>query len=47
MDALKNLIFTGDMDRVVNPSAIDVWVSVDDIPLCIKAGQNIRTRKGG
>ena len=46
MDALKSLIFTVDMDRVVNPSAIDVWISVDDIPLCIEAGQNTRIRKG-
>lgn len=46
MDALKRLIFTVERNRVINPSAIDVWISVEDIPLCIKAGQSVQIRKG-
>ena len=38
MEASKRLIFTADSQNVFNPSAMDVWITVDDVPLCLKGG---------
>ena len=39
--AQKALIYSADMDMVYNPSAIDVWIKVDEVPVEIKAGQTV------
>lgn len=41
MKAAKNLKFTVDMDKVYNPSAITVWISVDDKIYSVKSGETI------
>ena len=38
MEASKRLIFTADSQKVFNPSAMDVWITVDDVPLYLKGG---------
>ena len=39
MAAAKALVFTADGDRVYNPSAISVWISVDGTIHEIKGGE--------
>ncbi len=41
MHAAKNLKFTVDMDKVYNPSAIAVWISVDNKIYSIKPGETV------
>ena len=41
MNAAKNLKFTVDMDKVYNPSAITVWIRVDDKIYSIKSGETV------
>src|SRR5690606_3765963 len=41
MKALKALRFTLDCTIVHNPTATDVWISVDDQPVEIKAGTKV------
>lgn len=41
MNASKNLKFTADMDKVYNPSAITVWISVDGKICKINPGETI------
>ena len=38
MESSKRLIYTADCSKVFNPSAMDVWITVDDVPLCLKGG---------
>ncbi|OME86036.1 polysaccharide deacetylase [Paenibacillus sp. FSL A5-0031] len=42
MQALERLRFSVDRSIVHNPSALDVWISVDDKPIKISAGQVIQ-----
>lgn len=42
VNAVRRLRFTVNQESVWNPSAIDVWISVDDQPVLIKGGE---TRK--
>ena len=37
--AMRGLKFNHDASVVYNPSAIDVWFSVDESPVCVKAGE--------
>ena len=37
--AYESLVWSADMSRVHNPSAMDIWVSQNDKLLCIPAGQ--------
>ena len=37
--AARSLVFSTDMHMVYNPSALDVWISVDGEPVCIRAGK--------
>ena len=37
--AVRSLVFSTDMHMVYNPSALDVWISVDGEPVCIRAGK--------
>ena len=39
MNAAKNLKFTASMDKVYNPSAITVWISVDGQVYSVKPGE--------
>lgn len=39
--AQKNLIWNADSTLVYNPSAISVWIKVDDVPIEIPSGQSI------
>ena len=39
LDALHSLTIGARMDMIHNGSALDVWVSVDDKPVCIGAGE--------
>ena len=41
MKVAKNLKFTVDMDKVYNPSAIEVWISVDGIVYKINPGETV------
>ena len=41
MNAAKNLKYTADMDKVYNPSAISVWISVDSQTYVITPGETI------
>ena len=41
MNAAKSLKFTVDMDKVYNPSAITVWISVNDKLYSIKSGETV------
>ena len=41
MNALKALRFTMDGSIIHNPTALDVWVSVNDEPVEVKAGSMI------
>lgn len=41
MNAAKNLKYTASMDKVYNPSAITVWISVDGQVYSIKPGETI------
>lgn len=38
-NAAKNLKYTASGDKVYNPSAIPVWISVDNVPYEIKSGE--------
>lgn len=40
--AMRGLRFSIKQDVVLNPSAIDVWVSVDNVPIKIPGGETIR-----
>ena len=37
--AVRSLVFSTDMHMVYNPSALDVWISVDGETVCIRAGK--------
>lgn len=37
--AARSLVFAADMHMAYNPSALDVWISVDGEPVCIRAGK--------
>lgn len=37
--AARSLVFSTDMHMAYNPSALDVWISVDGEPVCIRAGK--------
>ena len=39
LNALKNLKFSSEFSVVYNPSAISVWINVNEIPVEIKAGE--------
>lgn len=39
LNALKNLKFSSEFSVVYNPSAISVWVNVNEVPVEIKAGE--------
>jgi len=41
MKALQSLRFTMDCSVIYNPTALDLWVSVDDEPVEIKAGSTV------
>lgn len=41
MEAAKRLIFTADCSKAYNPSALDVWLMIDDHPTKIKKGDFI------
>ena len=41
MNAAKSLKYTADMDKVYNPSAISVWISVDDKIYAVGPGQTV------
>jgi hypothetical protein len=40
--ALKQLVFSADCSTVVNPTAFDLWIIVDDKPEKIPAGETVR-----
>ena len=40
--AVKGLRFTADQEMALNPSALDVWVSVDGKPVIIPSGQCVK-----
>ena len=44
VSAYSRLQVSADEKIVHNPSAIDVWVNLDDQTYCIKAGQTINTK---
>lgn len=39
LDAAKRLIYTASCNMVYNPSAISVWITVNDVPVEIKGGE--------
>jgi peptidoglycan/xylan/chitin deacetylase (PgdA/CDA1 family) len=39
--AQKSLVFSADLDMVYNPTAIDVWILVNDVKVEVKAGQTL------
>lgn len=39
--AVESLLFSGDFSKVKNPSATPVWLSVEDTPVEIPAGQQV------
>lgn len=41
VNALRNLRFSADESMVFNPSALDIWISVDSQAVCIPAGQTV------
>lgn len=41
LEASKRLIFSADRSMVYNPFAIDLWITVDDIPMMIPGGKTI------
>jgi peptidoglycan/xylan/chitin deacetylase (PgdA/CDA1 family) len=43
LQAVNNLRFSADETYIYNPSAIDVWVSVDKQPIKIPAGKQVKT----
>lgn len=40
--AQRSLVISCDGDIIFNPSAVDVWVSQNGSPICIKGGETIR-----
>lgn len=40
--AQRSLVISCDGDVIFNPSAVDVWVSQNGSPICIKGGETIR-----
>lgn len=44
MDALKRLVVSVNSDRIMNPSSMDVWVSINDQSVCIKSGETYHVR---
>lgn len=42
VQALNRLVSSVDGSMLMNPSAVDVWVSRDDRALCVPAGQTVR-----
>ena len=38
LDALRRLVFSTRMDMIYNPSAMDVWISVNGQAVCVKGG---------
>ncbi len=40
--AQRSLVISCDGDVIFNPSAVDVWVSQNGSPICIKSGETIR-----
>lgn len=40
--AMRNLRFSADCSIVYNPSAISVWIGVDDVPVEIRSGETFR-----
>lgn len=41
MDAARRIIFSADLSLVSNPSAMDVWLSVDGMPVIVPGGKTI------
>ncbi len=41
MDASKRLVFSADNSIVSNPSALDIWLSVDGLPAIVPGGKTI------
>ena len=41
MDAARRIIFSADHSLVSNPSAMDVWLSVDGMPVIVPGGKTI------
>lgn len=41
LKAVNQLRFSADMTMIYNPSALDVWISADEEPVCIHAGKNV------
>lgn len=39
--AMRNICLSAEREYAYNPSAIDVWILVEDIPVCIPAGQTV------
>ena len=42
LNASRNLIFTADLSIVYNPSALDLWITVDDAPVKIHGGATVK-----
>ena len=42
LNASRNLIFTADLSIVYNPSAQDLWITVDDAPVKISGGATVK-----
>ena len=42
LNASRNLIFTADLSIVYNPSALDLWITVDDAPVKIPGGATVK-----
>ena len=38
ISASRSLVYSADMKMIYNPSCMDVWVSVDEEPVCVQAG---------
>ena len=36
--ASRSLVYSADMKMIYNPSCMDVWVSVDEGPVCVQPG---------
>ena len=41
LNAIRALRFSAECDIVYNPSAVDVWIKADHVPVCIPAGKTV------
>lgn len=41
LNAIRALRFSAKCDFAYNPSAVDVWIKADHVPVCIPAGQTV------